>query len=340
MQGLIQPGFSFQGLSEPVGMLLGGAQAQRQAQERQMSSLRAGLTAPDLQSAVAGAKTPQEVQAAIQAYQMGQQERKQAQELSDAAQARSSAIQHALQSGKPDIAKMLRGAPMSVINEYSKTQVEQTLTPEKPYIVAGNNIFNTETGTWETKPPEVQPQGEWKELSDTVLYNSQTGETREIAGAPKASTEKLVGELASTDNIIQTIERAQSISKETNKVTYDLAKFLPLTGARDLAGFVDTITANLAFDRLDQMRKDSKTGAALGSIAVAELSLLQRSLQALDPGSSSFDENLSNVLKHYKAFRSTLLGQNPDTSKYVISENKVYIKGDGENQWIILGEAK
>lgn len=77
MQGLIQPGFSFQGLSEPVGMLLGGAQAQRQAQERQMSSLRAGLTAPDLQSAVAGARTPQELQAAMQAYQMGQQERQQ-----------------------------------------------------------------------------------------------------------------------------------------------------------------------------------------------------------------------------------------------------------------------
>lgn len=348
LQGLMNPQFNFTGLAEPIGMLMGGAQAQRQAQQRQMGAIQGALGAQDiggLQGVLGGLRTPEEAQTALSAYGAGQQARAQQAQLSaqeaarqEEIRMRSSAIQQALQKGDPQTATMLRDAPISVVSDYVKTQI--TDKPEDELLVVGNYLYDTKKGTWVEKPAEPPEQGEWKKLSDGVLYNTVTGETKQTQGAPAVSTEKLVGELASTDNIISTLERAQQVSETTNQITYDFAKFFPLTGARDLAGFVDTIQANLAFDRLDQMRKDSKTGGALGSIAVAELNLLQRSLQALDPGSSSFNENLSNVLKHYKSFRSTLLGQNPDPSKYVISENKVYIKGAGENQWVLIGEAK
>lgn len=347
LQGLMNPQFGFTGLAEPIGMLMGGAQAQRQAQQRQMEAIQGALGAQDiggLQEVLKGLK-PDEVQNVLAVYGAGQQARQQQTELAaqeaarqEEIRMRSSAIQQALQKGDPQTATMLRDAPISVVSDYVKTQI--TDKPEDELLVVGNYLYDTKKGTWVEKPAEPPEQGEWKKLSDGVLYNTVTGETKQTQGAPAASTEKLVGELASTDNIISTLERAQQVSETTNQITYDFAKFFPLTGARDLAGFIDTIQANLAFDRLDQMRKDSKTGGALGSIAVAELNLLQRSLQALDPGSSSFNQNLSNVLKHYKSFRSTLLGQNPDPSKYVISENKVYIKGAGENQWVLIGEAK
>lgn len=347
LQGLMNPRFGFTGLAEPIGMLMGGAQAQRQAQQRQMEAIQGALGAQDiggLQEVLKGLK-PDEVQNVLAVYGAGQQARQQQTELAaqeaarqEEIRMRSSAIQQALQKGDPQTATMLRDAPISVVSDYVKTQI--TDKPEDELLVVGNYLYDTKKGTWVEKPAEPPEQGEWKKLSDGVLYNTVTGETKQTQGAPAASTEKLVGELASTDNIISTLERAQQVSETTNQITYDFAKFFPLTGARDLAGFIDTIQANLAFDRLDQMRKDSKTGGALGSIAVAELNLLQRSLQALDPGSSSFNQNLSNVLKHYKSFRSTLLGQNPDPSKYVISENKVYIKGAGENQWVLIGEAK
>jgi hypothetical protein len=46
------------------------------------------------------------------------------------------------------------------------------------------------------------------------------------------------------------------------------------TGARDVAGLLDTIKANTAFDKLAEMRKASPTGAALGSVTERELNLL------------------------------------------------------------------
>ena len=46
------------------------------------------------------------------------------------------------------------------------------------------------------------------------------------------------------------------------------------TGARDVAGLLDTIKANTAFDKLAEMRKASPTGAALGSVTERELALL------------------------------------------------------------------
>jgi hypothetical protein len=57
---------------------------------------------------------------------------------------------------------------------------------------------------------------------------------------------------------------------------------LPQTGARQLRGKLDTLRANIAFNELAAMREASKTGGALGSVAVRELDLLQNSLGNLD----------------------------------------------------------
>jgi hypothetical protein len=61
-----------------------------------------------------------------------------------------------------------------------------------------------------------------------------------------------------------------------------LAASLPQTGARQLKGKLDTLRANIAFNELAAMRAASKTGGALGSVAVRELELLQNSLGNLD----------------------------------------------------------
>lgn len=57
---------------------------------------------------------------------------------------------------------------------------------------------------------------------------------------------------------------------------------LPQTEARKLRGKLDTLRANIAFNELAAMREASKTGGALGSVAVRELELLQNSLGNLD----------------------------------------------------------
>lgn len=77
---------------------------------------------------------------------------------------------------------------------------------------------------------------------------------------------------------------------------------IPGTPARDLAGSVDTIKANIGFKELADMRAASPTGGALGQVAVKELEFLQAAIAALDTGQSPavLRRNLNQVKTHYQ----------------------------------------
>ena len=72
-------------------------------------------------------------------------------------------------------------------------------------------------------------------------------------------------------------------------------------GARDLAATLETIKANLGFDRLQQMREMSKTGGALGQVTEKELDRLEASIASLDQGQSmeQLIKNLEAITRHY-----------------------------------------
>ncbi|MHC1678440.1 D-Ala-D-Ala carboxypeptidase family metallohydrolase [Stenotrophomonas maltophilia] len=76
----------------------------------------------------------------------------------------------------------------------------------------------------------------------------------------------------------------------------------------NLASELETIKANLGFDRLQQMRDSSPTGGALGAIAVQELVALQSTIANLDPNQSEeqIRANLERVKNHYKQWRSAV----------------------------------
>ena len=106
---------------------------------------------------------------------------------------------------------------------------------------------------------------------------------------------------------------ARELSKDATGtgVLYNLASLGIETSARKLATKVSTLQSTLAFDRLQKMRDDSKTGGALGQVSNIELQLLQNALTALDPivGEEAFEQQLQKVEKHYNNFRKALLGQ-------------------------------
>lgn len=137
IQGLMNPQFGFTGLAEPIGMLMGGAQAQRQAQQRQMQAIQGALGAQDigaLQEVLKDLK-PDEVKNVLAVYGAGQQARAQQAEqkrqrtdvlAKDAEEiaARTSAVRHAVINEKdPETGIMLRSAPMSVVNAYLQDKV-------------------------------------------------------------------------------------------------------------------------------------------------------------------------------------------------------------------------
>lgn len=128
-----------------------------------------------------------------------------------------------------------------------------------------------------------------------------------------------------TDNTLATIDKALGMDGKYWEVPYVLSKEIPLTGAKELAGYVTTIQATLAFDRLQRMRDESKTGGALGQVSNIELDLLKSSVAALDPSSRNFMEQLQVVRSQYETFKNALLGKPPaDSEKYVVDEGELY----------------
>lgn len=77
------------------------------------------------------------------------------------------------------------------------------------------------------------------------------------------------------------------------------AAVVPGTPAYDVRQSLETIRANIGFDRLQQMREASPTGGALGQISDSENRLLQATAGSLDPKQSK--EQLRQNLQRIKA---------------------------------------
>lgn len=133
-----------------------------------------------------------------------------------------------------------------------------------------------------------------------------------IAGGPAAAEEAAAGEEADAESRRQGL-RASRQSKIGGIVIEDINRyrdlvenqgmFTPVTGAfgeivgniagtpaADARSLANTIGANIQFEALDQMRKESKTGGALGSITQNELKDLRDTLGSI--AASQSDEQL------------------------------------------------
>jgi hypothetical protein len=85
------------------------------------------------------------------------------------------------------------------------------------------------------------------------------------------------------DNVTSEIDRAiQMTNPLTAGVGGALLRDLPMTTARNLNNAITMVKSNLGFDRLQQMREESKTGGALGAVTEKEIDLLQSTVQRLD----------------------------------------------------------
>src|SRR5690606_7923357 len=75
----------------------------------------------------------------------------------------------------------------------------------------------------------------------------------------------------------------------------------PGSPAADMAADLQTLGANAAFDRLQQMRDSSPTGGALGQVSERELALLQSGVAASEHSQSpeQFRSNVERLRRHY-----------------------------------------
>jgi hypothetical protein len=80
---------------------------------------------------------------------------------------------------------------------------------------------------------------------------------------------------------------------------------LPGSPAKDLQQTLETIKANLGFQKIQAMRDASPTGGALGQVAVQELEMLQKAIASLDNTQSpgQLRQNLEAVKQHFSNWK-------------------------------------
>jgi hypothetical protein len=201
----------------------------------------------------------------------------------------------------------------------------------EPKEIAKLGVIASDLSSQGKKPEEIQTALNSEIVSMFDKKEEATAETKDRA---------LRSQLNAMDSLIASAEQAGELAPESfaDASVNAIAGFLgvPWTEGLALENYVKQIQANLAFDRLQQMRDSSKTGGALGQVSNIELELLKSSLTALDPKDKNFKQQLQTVIKHYKAFSASLRGRVPDGYREI--DGRVFEFGSDGKWYEVLGE--
>jgi hypothetical protein len=122
--------------------------------------------------------------------------------------------------------------------------------------------------------------------------------------------------LSKVDFVTDALDTALNlISPKSTGLVGKGAVILPETEAYQLQEAINVVIANIGFDRLQQMRDQSKTGGALGQVAVKELEMLQKVMASLDIGLD--EETLrTNIIAVQEQYAKTLRAYNQYIKDY------------------------
>jgi hypothetical protein len=170
--------------------------------------------------------------------------------------------------------------------------------------------------------------------------DAETGALTPMAGGPQA--QEVAAKKSKAVNALGAVEQKRSVVSQDIDRAVRLAGSIPSTGLwsllnavpgtpqGDLAGLLDTIEANVGFDALQEMRNNSPTGGALGSVTERELSLLAATVGSLRQSQSK--EQFTFNLKRLKE----QLTNSSAALKEAFSRDFGEDDGGSEDEW--LGE--
>ena len=193
-----------------------------------------------------------------------------------------------------------RGQPFQAMNGPSgnATPVPQSLGPQMTGLAAPQ----PPPASTPLMPPSlaVNPQADVagaRQAATSAAISNQ----KKINLLPKAQS-ALVSLEQQTELVTSTIDKAIArISGWTTGAGHLLA-MMPNTDARALDNDLNTIKANVGFDKLQNMRDNSPTGGALGQVSEFENKLLQAVNGALDPlQREQLEQNLMQIRRLYPA---------------------------------------
>lgn len=127
-------------------------------------------------------------------------------------------------------------------------------------------------------------------------------DAQDLMGAPKrlAAANDAIAQIES--NLLPVFDDVKANADSWTVGLLASTSLAPGSPAADLKANVDTLLANASFDRLQEMRANSPTGGALGSVTERELELLGATRAALARSQSpeQFKENVERLRSHYQ----------------------------------------
>ena len=196
--------------------------------------------------------------------------------------------------------------------EIETTTGKKDVELDKPISLADAQALGLPYGTTmrQAQASGIVPQAKSSDLSADAktfeYYNSlspeQKVEFERLTGIKPEDTTSSY-RMQSAQNVLGTIDDAiNNVSGWTAGFGGQVLKNIGGTQASDLAGYLNTVKGNIGFEALQAMREASKTGGALGSIAVQELTALQSTLASLDQKQKpeTLKANLQKIKRHYE----------------------------------------
>lgn len=143
------------------------------------------------------------------------------------------------------------------------------------------------------------------------------------------------GRQATAGRLVEDIDRAQNIIDTSILPTTGLIGGQALskiggTAAHDLSATLESIGANISFDKLQQMRSQSPTGGALGNVSDKDINLLKSTLGSIRQSQTAGDLkfNLDRLRKQYDEVIHGPGGGGPSSPQQTPSQRKT-INGKG-----------
>jgi hypothetical protein len=136
----------------------------------------------------------------------------------------------------------------------------------------------------------------------------------EKEAAEKQQKIKITHLTSGIDSVLGEIDLAKKEAAESETATGIIGAvsgIVPQTPAYNLKRRLESIKANIGFDKLQAMRDASPTGGALGQVSERELNFLQSTITSLDPnmGDERLLAGLDKVRKHYEAWKDIVNGR-------------------------------
>lgn len=214
----------------------------------------------------------------------------------------------ALQSAA-DMASAVSGAQEGAKSAYDIIQV-----PQRDGSVRSMTRFQAAQLLGGQGGPVPAGLGVSQTPGDKVAQEGTAKTNVERAAAEPQQWSGLQSQARTTDLVIDNIDKAlKQISPLSTGFAANLGGIKGTT-AHDLQATLDAIRANIGFDRLQEMRNNSPTGGALGSVSEQENRLLQSVMGSLDAGQSAdqLKANLKTVrdqLAQIREQRKSLYGR-------------------------------